>query len=293
MGISSYLQFLISGLTMGSTYGLTALGFTIIFNTTGIINFAQGEFVMLGGMLSVFFLKWLDMGLGVSIFLSLVTTTLVGAAIEQLTIKPVKDSSIIRLIIVTIGVSIFIRGLAMLIWGKDTFALPHFSGSSPLTFGGVAVVPQSIWILGITLTLLILLRVFFLKTMFGRAMRACSYDTKASYLVGIGVQKMILISFMLSAFVGAIGGAILAPITMTSYDVGIMLGLKGFSACIIGGLGNPFGAAAGGLLLGVLESFGAGIVSSAYKDAFAFLILLILLFLRPSGLFGQARVERV
>ncbi|HXX56610.1 MAG TPA: branched-chain amino acid ABC transporter permease [Thermodesulfovibrionales bacterium] len=293
MGISSYLQFLVSGLTVGSTYGLTALGFTIIFNTTGIINFAQGEFVMLGGMLSVFFLKWLHLGLPLSVLFSLLVTTLVGAAIEQFTIKPVKDSSVINLIIVTIGVSIFTRGLAMLIWGKDTFALPQFSGSAPLTFGGVAVTTQSIWILAITLSLLFLLRAFFTKTIYGKGMLACSYDRKASYLVGIGVQKMVLLSFMISALVGAVGGAILAPVTMTSYDVGILLGLKGFAACIIGGLGNPFGAAAGGLLLGVLESFGAGVISSAYKDAFAFLVLLILLFVKPSGLFGQTRVERV
>jgi branched-chain amino acid transport system permease protein len=293
MGISSYLQFLISGVTVGSIYGLTALGFTIIFNTTGIINFAQGEFVMLGGMLSVFFMKWLNLGLPLSIFFAVLTTTAIGAAIEYFTIRPVKGSSVINLIIVTIGVSIFIRGLTMLILGKDTFGLPHFSGSMPITFAGVALMPQSIWILAIALLLLIMLRLFFKRTIFGKGMLACSYDKKASYLVGIGVNRMVLFSFLISALVGAVGGAILTPITLTSYDVGIMLGLKGFSACIIGGLGNPFGAAAGGLILGILESFCAGLISSAYKDAFAFFILLVLLFLKPSGLFGPSKVERV
>lgn len=293
MGISSYLQFLISGLTVGSTYGLTALGFTIIFNTTGIVNFAQGEFVMLGGMLSVFFHTALELNLIVSVGLSIAVTTLVGAAIERLTIRPIQQAAVINLIIVTIGVSIFVRGVTMLLRGKDTFGLPHFSGSTPLHFLGAAVMPQSLWILSITVLLLTALKLFFSRTLFGKAMLACSFDQKASYLVGINVKMMIFLSFMLSAMTGAVGGAMLAPLTLTSFDVGILLGLKGFAACILGGLGNPFGAAAGGLILGVLESFGAGIISSAYKDAIAFIIILILLFVRPTGLFGQRRIERV
>jgi branched-chain amino acid transport system permease protein len=293
MGVSSYLQFLISGITVGSIYGLTALGFTIIFNTTGIINFAQGEFIMLGGMLSVFYLKWFNLGLPLSILLAVATATAIGAAVERFTIRPVRGASVINLIIVTIGVSIFIRGVTMLLLGKDTFGMPHFSGSLPLAFAGAAVMPQSIWIFGITVLIFLILRLFFTRTIFGKGMLACSYDRKASYLVGIGVNKMILFSFLISALVGAVGGAILTPITLTSYDVGIMLGLKGFSACIIGGLGNPFGAAAGGIILGILESFGAGLISSAYKDAIAFFILLILLFVKPSGLFGQTKIERV
>ena len=278
---------------MGSIYGLTALGFTIIFNTTGIINFAQGEFIMLGGMFSVFYLKWFNLGLPVSILLAVVSTTAIGAAVERFAIRPVRGASVINLIIVTIGVSIFIRGATMLLLGKDTFGMPHFFGSLPLAFAGAAVMPQSIWIFGITVFIFLILRLFFTRTIFGKGMLACSYDKKASYLVGIGVNRMVLFSFLISALVGAVGGAILTPITLTSYDVGIMLGLKGFSACIIGGMGNPFGAAAGGIILGILESFGAGLISSAYKDAIAFFILLILLFVRPSGLFGPSKVERV
>ena len=293
MVLLDYIQFLISGLTVGSTYGLTALGFTIIFNTTGIINFAQGEFLMLGGMLSVFLLKFLNLGLLPAVLLAIIITTCVGALIERFTIRPVQKSSTINLIIITIGISIFIRGVAMLLWGKDTYALPSFSGDTPLSFFGASMHPQSIWILSITLVLLCLLKFFFARTIYGKAMLACSFEKKAAYLVGINVQRMVLFSFMISALVGAIGGVILTPLTMTSFDVGILLGLKGFAACILGGLGNPFGAAAGGLILGVLESFGAGLVSSAYKDAITFIVLLLLLFVKPSGLFGQAEVERV
>ncbi|MDO9584666.1 MAG: branched-chain amino acid ABC transporter permease [Desulfomicrobium sp.] len=293
MDPSSLLQYLITGLTLGSTYGLTALGFTIIFNTTGVINFAQGEFVMLGGMMSVYFMHALGLGEPTAVVLAVLGATMAGALVERLAIRPVRDCPTINLIIITIGVSILIRGLAMLLWGKDTHVLEPFSGNQPIMFLGAAIMPQAIWVLAISLFLLAALKLFFSGTIHGKAMLACSFDSKAASLVGIGVQRMVLLSFMISAFVGAVGGVILAPITMTSYDVGIMLGLKGFAACILGGLGNPFGAAAGGLILGVLESMGAGFVSSAYKDALAFVILLILLFVKPSGLFGPKDSKRV
>lgn len=293
MDLASVLQYLVSGLTVGSTYGLTALGFTIIFNTTGVINFAQGEFVMLGGMLSVFFMKALGLPLPLAVALAVAATTLTGAVVERFTIRPVKNAGVIQLIIITIGVSILLRGLAMLAWGKDTFALPHFSGATPLRILGAAMMPQTLWVLAITLALLAGLKLFFSATIWGKGMLACAHDAKAASLVGIDVRRMVLLSFMISAFVGAVGGAILAPLTLTSYDVGVMLSLKGFAACITGGMGNPFGAAAGGLILGVLESLGAGYVSSAYKDAFTFIILLLLLFVKPSGLFGQAGAHRV
>lgn len=291
--LSSLLQYLLTGLTVGATYGLTGLGFTIIFNTTGIINFAQGEFVMLGGMLAVVFSSMLGWPLLPAIAAAVVLTTLIGIIMHQLTIRPVKRAEVLQFIIITIGVSILIRGAAMLLFGKDTFALPQFTGSTPLQFLGASVMPQNLWVLGVTGVMLILMKLFFDRTIHGKAMLACSVDPKAASLVGISVRKMAVMSFALSAFVGAVGGVILAPITLTSYDRGIMLGLKGFAACIVGGLGNPFGAAAGGILIGILESLGAGYISSGYKDAFAFLILLILLFVKPSGLFGKAAIKRV
>ncbi|MCK9239885.1 branched-chain amino acid ABC transporter permease [Desulfocurvus sp.] len=293
MDTASLLQYLVSGLTVGSTYGLTALGFTIIFNTTGIINFAQGEFVMLGGMLAVILGQALGLPLVPAVLGAVALTTLAGGLVERLAIRPARGASPIQLVIVTIGVSILIRGLVMLLWGKDTFALPHFSGMRPILFAGAAMLPQSLWVLAVTLTLLAALRAFFTATIHGKAMLACSHDPGAAALVGVNVRRMVLASFMLSALVGAVGGVILAPLTMTAYDVGILLGLKGFAACILGGLGNPFGAAAGGLILGVLEAFGAGLVSSAYKDAITFIILLALLFARPTGLFGARSADRV
>lgn len=293
MSLAGYLQLLLSGLTQGSAYGLIALGFTVIFNTTGIINFAQGEFVMLGGILSVVFIKVFHLNLFAAIALAIICTTLIAALIERLLIRSQREASVINLIILTIGISILIRGVTMLIWSKDTYAVPAFSDNTPIIIYGASVMPQNIWVMAITVFLLVAIKVFFSRTIYGKGMLACSIDKKAAALVGINVQSMILLSFMISGFVGAVAGAILAPLTLTSYDVGIMLGLKGFAAAVLGGLGNPLGAAMGGLLLGVLESFGAGLISSAYKDAFAFMILLILLFFKPSGLFGKASSESV
>jgi branched-chain amino acid transport system permease protein len=291
--LSSILQFLVSGVTVGATYGLTALGFTMIFNTTGILNFAQGEFVMLGGMLAVFSMSWGGLPLAAAVPVSVLLVTAIGVAVDRLTIRPMRGSAAMSLVIVTIGVSILLRGGAMLLFGKDTHPLPPFTEGPPIPLGGAALLPQTLWIVGIALAVVAAMKLFFDRTITGKAMLACACDRKAASLMGINVDVMVTLSFAFSAFVGALGGVILAPITLTSYDVGILLGVKGFASCILGGLGNPFGAVAGGLIIGVLESLGAGFLSSGYKDAIAFVILLALLFLRPSGLFGKASADRV
>ncbi len=290
---SDLLQYVISGATLGSTYGLAGLGFTVIFNTTEIINFAQGEFVMLGGMAAVFAVRWGGLPTSLAVPLAIGLTTLVGGVTNRLTIRPVRGRSVTVLIIITIGVSIVLRGAAMLLFGKDTYSLPGFSGEEPIAFLGASLLPQNLWVGGMTLGTLVAMKLYFDRTISGKAMLACACDRKAASLMGINVDAMVTLSFALSALVGALGGAILAPITLTSYDVGILLGLKGFAACILGGLGNPFGAVAGGVILGVMESLSAGLISSGYKDAVAFVILLALLFVRPSGLFGRRATDRV
>ena len=290
---SDLLQYVISGATLGATYGLAGLGFTVIFNTTEIINFAQGEFVMLGGMVAVFAIRWGGLPTSLAVPLAIALTTLVGVVANRLTIRPVRGRSVTVLIIITIGVSIVLRGAAMLLFGKDTYSLPGFSGDEPIAFLGASLLPQNLWVGGMTLGTLVAMKLYFDRTISGKAMLACACDRKAASLMGINVDAMVTLSFALSALVGALGGAILAPITLTSYDVGILLGLKGFAACILGGLGNPFGAVAGGVILGVMESLSAGLISSGYKDAVAFVILLALLFVRPSGLFGRRAADRV
>ena len=289
----AFLQYVISGATVGATYGLAALGFTIIYNSTEIINFAQGEFVMLGGMLAVFLLRWGGVPLPLAVPLAVLIVTAAGVLVNRAAIRPVKGRPPLTMIIITIGLSILLRGGAMLVFGKDTFSLRAFSGGGPIQVGGATLLPQSLWVFGVTILTVLGMKLFFDRTLTGKAMLACSSDRKAASLMGIHVESMATFSFAFAAFVGALGGVILAPITLTSYDAGILLGVKGFAACILGGLGNPFGAVIGGVLLGILESLGAGFISSGYKDAIAFIIMLALLFWRPSGLLGGSRAERV
>jgi branched-chain amino acid transport system permease protein len=287
------LQYTLSGLSTGAIYALIGLGFAIIYNSTSIINFAQGELVMLGGMLTLFFHVSLHFSLPIAVVLAILVATFIGVLFERLAISPLKDAEPLILVIITIGGSILIRGIAMLVWGKDTYALPMFSGDRPIVLWGATIMPQNLWIFGITLVIIAANRLFFHHSIIGKAMRACSFNRQASRLVGIDVKQMVLFSFAVSSAMGAVAGIIIAPLTMTSYDVGIMLGLKGFCAAIVGGMSYGFGTVAGGLIVGVLESLGAGLISSGYKDAIAFIILLLILFIRPQGLFGKGETERV
>jgi len=286
-------QFFVSGLTTGSTYALIAIGFSIIHNATGIVNFAQGEFVMLGGMFMITFYSVLKIPWVVAFFLAVFCVAIIGLLLERGPIRHARSKEILVLVMITVGASIVIKGLSMLFWGKNPMTLPPFSGETPLLFMGAAVMPQSIWIFGITILVVTALHYFFRRTMTGKAMRAVAASRRSAALTGIPVDRMIFLSFTLSGALGAVAGIILTPITTTSYDVGAMLALKGFSAAILGGYGSMPGAVVGGLLLGVLESLGAGLISSEYKDALAFLILLIVLFCRPSGIFGGGRLRRV
>jgi branched-chain amino acid transport system permease protein len=291
--VDQIFQYILSGLSTGAIYALIGLGFSIIYSSTTIINFAQGEFVMLGGMLTVFLYAVLHLMLPLAITLAVVFTTAIGILFEHLAIRPLKTSEPINMIIVTIGGSIFMRGVAMLVWGRDTHALPMFSGDTPITVGHATILPQNIWIFVVVAAVLSVNRLFFHHSIIGKAMRACSFNQRASSLVGIDVKHMVLFSFALSAAMGSVAGIIIAPLTMTSYDVGIMLGLKGFCAAIVGGMSTGAGTVMGGLIVGVLESLGAGLISSGYKDAIAFIILLLILFIRPQGLFSSGETERV
>jgi branched-chain amino acid transport system permease protein len=293
MQFDQLLQYSLSGLSTGAIYALIGIGFSIIYNATGIINFAQGEFVMLGGMLTLLFLETFKLPLWAAIPCAIAASTVAGMLFERLAIRPLRQPTPINLVIITIGGSILIRGLSMLAWGKDTHSIPPFSGDDPISIAGATILPQHLWILAITMLIVFVNRFYFYHTISGKAMRACSYNRRAAGLVGIDVRRMVLFSFIISSAMGAVAGIIVAPLTMTAYDVGVMLGLKGFCAAIIGGMSSGMATVVGGLLLGVLESLGAGLISSGYKDAIAFIILLLILFIRPQGLFGKAESERV
>src|SRR5215204_2808859 len=230
--MSEFLQFLFSGLTVGAVYAMVALGFTLIYNASDVVNFAQGEFVMIGG-------------------------------------------------------------LAQVLFDKQAHGIRAFSGDAPIIMMGAAILPQSLWVLAGGVATFLALYLFLERTVLGKAVLATAANRLAAQLVGINTRIIMMLAFGASAAIGALAGIFITPITLTSYDVGTLLALKGFAAAMLGGMGSPFGAILGGLLLGLLESFSAGYLSSTYKDAVAFLTILVVLFLLPSGLVGRRAVERV
>jgi len=290
--MSDFLQFLFSGLTVGAIYALIALGFTIIYNASGVVNFAQGEFVMLGGMSTVFIH---DAGVPLlpAILAAILITTAVGVILNKLAIEPARGASIVALIIITIGASVFLRGVAQVVFDKQLHRFESFSGDDPLTVLGAAILPQTLWVLFGAAAIFLALFAFFNYSLTGKSVRAAANNRLAAQLVGINTNFVMTLCFALSAAVGAMAGALITPITLTTYDIGVTLALKGFAAAMLGGMGNPFGAFVGGLAVGLIEAFTAGYISSDYKDAAAFIIILIVLFAMPRGLFGAKTVERV
>jgi branched-chain amino acid transport system permease protein len=287
-----FLQFLFSGLTVGAIYALVALGFTLIYNASDVINFAQGEFVMLGGMVT-FFAHAAGLPLPLAALLAIIVATAVGLALHQFAIEPARGASAVTLIIITIGASIFLRGVAAIVFDKNFHSLPPLAGGEPWVIGGAALLPQSVIVLIGAGAIVVALWAFMTMTLTGKALVATAANRLAARLVGINTSALVGLAFAVSAAIGAIGGILMTPITLTSYDVGTLLALKGFAAAMLGGMGNPLGAVIGGLIVGLLEAFSAGYLSSSYKDAVAFLVILGVLFVMPHGLLGRAAIERV
>lgn len=290
--MSELLQFLFSGLTVGAVYALVALGFTIIFNASGVVNFAQGEFVMLGGMITVFAVA-AGLPIPLAALIAIIITAFIGFLLNKLAIEPARGAPVVSLIIITIGASIFIQGATKLIFDKQIHSLPAFSGDTPIRVMGATIQSQSLWVIAGAVAIYGGLWAFFTRTLMGRAILATSNNPFAAKLVGINTNFVMTLSFALSAAIGALGGVLVTPITLTSYDVGLALALKGFAGAMLGGMGNPKGAFLGGLILGLLEALTAGYLSSQYKDAAAFVVILAVLFFMPQGLFGRKSTERV
>ena len=290
--MAELMQFLLSGVTVGAVYALVALGFTIIYNASDVVNFAQGEFVMLGGMITVF-ASMAGLPIPLAALIAIAATAVVGVLLNKLAIEPARGAPTVSLIIITIGASIFIRGVAQLVFDKQLHRFPAFSGDTPIHVLGATILPQSLWVLAGAIAVFAGLWAFFTRTLTGRAVLATSNNRLAAQLVGINTNWVMTLSFALSAAIGALAGVLITPITNISYDVGIGLALKGFAAAMLGGMGNPVGALVGGILLGLIEALTAGYVSSVYKDAAAFVVILVVLFAMPQGLFGRKSTDRV
>lgn len=280
--LGDYVQFLVSGLSTGSIYVLIALGVITIYNVTGVINLAQGEFVMLGAMLAIAYAK-AGVPLILACALAVLSVMAIGAAVQRITIRPARGAPDVTLIIITIGTAIALRGVALAAWGSTPQALPEFSPGPPLEVLGAVLSRQRLWVMGAAGATLLLLYLFFEHTLLGKAVLACSVNRLAAQILGIDVEGLGLLVYGLSAGLGAIGGIIIAPLTLVSYDIGLALGLKGFVVAIMGGLVSAPAAVVGGLLLGVLESFASGLLSSGVKNALAYVVLFAVLLARSSS----------
>ncbi|WP_372970965.1 branched-chain amino acid ABC transporter permease [Marinobacter sp.] len=290
--LAEFLQYLFTGITIGATYALIALGFTLIYNASHVINFAQGEFLMIGGMATVSLMA-IGVPMIIAIVLAIILAGVLGLALQRFAIAPAKQADVVTLIIITIGAAIFIRGIAQIVWGKGYHVMQNFSGDESIRVFGAVLNTQSLWVLGVGAVVVVALALFFTKTLTGKAILATSMNKEAARLVGVRTQMVLMLAFMVSAVLGSVAGIVVAPITFTSYDIGIILGLKGFVAAAIGGLGSGVGAVVGGIVLGIVEAMTAGYISSDYKDAVAFATILLVLFFMPRGLFGAKVVERV
>jgi branched-chain amino acid transport system permease protein len=284
-------QLLAAGIAMGAIYALVALGFVTIVRASQIINFAQGEFVMLGGVVTFFLIKGVEVSYPLAALIAILVVVSIGFLLHLLVIYPLRKASVLILIMATLGASIFLSNTSALLFGTLPKALPPFSGDLPLKIGGLRITPQSLWVLGATFLVFLALYLLSHRTLLGKAMEASSTDPLGADLAGIARNLMIFFAFGVSAGMGAIAGVLVTPLFYTSYNSGTLLGLKGFIAAVLGGWGKNSGAILGGFVLGIVESVGIAFIPSGYKDGVAFVVLLLILYFRPKGILGSPYID--
>jgi len=292
MSLWTYIpQLLFSGITIGAIYALVALGFVTISRASQIINFAQGEFVMLGGVITFFLLNGVKLPYPLAALIAVLLVVMIGFAMHLSILYPLRKASILILIMATLGASIFLSSTSGLLFGTLPKTLPPFSSEGPLQLGKISVSPQSLWVLLSTFILLIFLYFLSHRTLLGKAMEASSTDPLGADLLGISRNLMVFLAFGVSAGVGALAGILITPIFFTSYSSGALLGLKGFISAVLGGWGKNSGAILGGFTLGIVESLSLAFIPSGYKDGVAFVILLLILYFRPKGILGSPFID--
>jgi branched-chain amino acid transport system permease protein len=286
------LDFTVVGLATGTTYAIVGLGIALVYHVTGVINFAQGDFVMLGGLIFAV-AEESRVEPFLAALLALAVTTLIGGLVQLGIIAPARRASHDRLIILTIGASITLQGVALLAFGADQHFARPFSGADRVAVLRTYVSSQYLWCALITGLAVGAVWLVLYHTGLGRRMRATAMDAETARLVGVSPQRMSLAAFLLAAGLAAVGGIVLAPLQPPDAMVGVTLGLKGFTAAVLGGLGSPAGAVAGGLAVGVIEAGVTGYVSSGYRDTIVFSVLVAVLLVRPTGLLRRGTDTRV
>jgi branched-chain amino acid transport system permease protein len=289
--VTDFAQLAFAGLSVGAVYALVAIGFVAIFTVSEVINLAQGEFAALSGLIAISAVAS-GFPLAAAIALALVSVAIVAVLMERVTIAPVKRMTTLTSIILTLGVSTALKALMLLIWGPTSRGLEPFPGQS-FEVLGVSIRSQELWILGITAVVAVIVVWFYERTGWGKALRACAEQPTAARLVGISLARASMLSFLIAGVTGAIAGVAASPIYFSSWESGLAIGLKGFVAAALGGLVSIRGALLGGLTLGVLESLVAGYIDTGFRDAVAFIVLIVLLVSRPAGVFTKHAEARV
>lgn len=284
-------QVLFAGLSVGAVYALVAVGYGVVVNGTGAVNFAQGEFVMLGGVVAGVVNELWHPPLAVSLLAALLAGVASGLLTEAATARFTRSAEVITL--ATIGLAVAVKAVVLLATEGRSYQLPHFLGAEPLTVAGAVVDTQALWNLATVAVVAVALTAFFRRTRRGTILRAAADDPEMVTALGVPFRSTARWVFVLAAVLGVLAGVGLAPLSVLTYESGTLLGLKGFAAAMLGGLGNLYGALAGGLLLGLTEALVAGYGSAAYSDVVAFAVLLVVLFTRPTGLFAQRKAVRV
>ena len=284
-------QAIASGIGVGCIYGLIGIGFCVIYNASGIVNFAQGAFVMLGGVVTYVAMHSWGLPLPVAAVLAIILVAAAGVVIERLVVRPLwdRDATMFVMILATLAAQIVIERLTQMAVGDQPKALPVFTDLPPLRIAGVAVNFQFLWIVGASVVAILLLGAFFKSTKTGKAMRACAINREAAALQGIPVSRMLALAFALSAGLGALAGILITPTQYTAYNVGVPFAISGFIAAIVGGFGRPFGAFAGGILLGIAQALAIVFLGAGFKNVAALSVLLLFLFFRPTGILGSAK----
>lgn len=292
--MSEFLQFLLSGIGVGAIYALVAVGFSIVYKGTRAINFAQGEYVVVGGILASVLTRSEGWPLGLAVVAVVVGGAMLGIATELVAVRLLKRPDALTMTIGTVAIGIAIAAVVGLeSEGTPSYALDAFSGDRPIEFAGALVSPQTLWNIAIVIVAAVAMAAFFNRTRRGISLRAAADDPDSAGACGVSVGTTTLWTFGLAGALGALAGAAITPVTLMAPAAGVQLGLVGFAAAMLGGLGSLQGALVGGLVLGIAETLVAGYVSSTYASLVAFVVLLGVLFTRPTGLFREVEVQRV
>ncbi len=286
------IQQIISGLALGCVYGLIALGFVLIFKATEVINFAQGEIMMLGAFIAYTLIVIFEIQFIIAFLLTPLICGLMGMVLERLLIRPLVNKPIVSIMMVTIGLSITLRAVAGMIWSYDTLDFPHVFPEKAIDLGGIAMSPIYLWVISITVALVLLLYLFFKFTTVGISLQASAQNPLASLLMGISVKRVYAMTWALSGVVGAVAGILIAPISFLSCNMGY-LGLKAFPAAVIGGFNSIPGAIVGGMIIGVSETLAGTYLPHGIKDVLAYVVMLVVLMIKPEGLFGTHEQKKV